>query len=94
MRGKVENPLRLLEYNFYLIDNIDNFTKFINNDEITEEKRPEAVKQYILSKLSVYTKGNKNIKDIYNAINKVYKQTYNNYIQDLKNAITYILKNN
>ena len=90
--GIFENPLRLLEYKYYIMDNVEQFENFINNDEITGEERPNEVKEYIKSKLSIYTDGNKNIEKMYNEINKIYKQSCHNYLQDLKNAIKIIQK--
>lgn len=93
VQGTVENPLRLLEYKYYIMDSVKNFKNFIENDEVTGEPRPKEVKQYILSKLSIYTDKGRNIEEIYNKINKVYKQSCNNYLQDLQNAIKIIHKN-
>ena len=92
IQGKFENPLRLLEYKYYIMDNIEHFENFINNDEITGKPRPNEVQEYIKSKLSIYTDGNKNIEKMYNEINKIYKQSCHNYLQDLKNAIKIIQK--
>lgn len=92
IQGKFENPLRLLEYKYYIMDNREHFENFINNDEITGKERKDAVKEYIKSKLSTYTDGDKNIEKMYNEINKIYKQSCHNYLQDLKNAIKIIQK--
>jgi len=91
-RETVENILRILEYKYYIMDSLEHFENFINNDEVTGENRDEAVKEYIKSRLSTYTDGDKNIEKMYNEINKIYKQSCNNYLQDLKNAIKIIQK--
>lgn len=79
-QGSVENPIRILEYNYYILDSFEHFEEFINKDLITGKERSDEDKQYIINHLATFTNGDtSDLKKIYNNIKSKYKQTFNSY---------------
>lgn len=90
-KAKCYNPLRFLEYNYYILDSFDSFLIFISKNPKTEQEDNER-KEEILSCLKPYNddkpiENEKQIKNVYNEIIKFYNNIYKNYIKIIKNVI-------
>lgn len=83
----LENPVRLFEYNYYLLNSKDNFVKFITTNLASEKSRPNDDIEHIKSKLSVFNNGQFDEDVVYKVILTKYKQTFNTFKKILENAL-------
>ena len=92
-QGKIlcHNPLRFLEYKYYILDSYEHFCEFISKNPKTK-KEDKKRKKEILKCLEPYNddkpiENDKQIKNVYNEIIKFYNNIYKNYIKIIKNVI-------
>lgn len=87
------NPLRFLEYKYYILNSYKNFNTFISKNPITDTEDKKRKKE-ILKCLEPYNndkpidiKNVEEIKNVYNEIIKFYNNIYKNYIKIIENEI-------
>ena len=90
-KAKCYNPLRFLEYNYYILDSFDSFLTFISKNPKTEQEDNER-KEEILSCLKPYNddkpiENEEQLKKVYDGIKKIYKGTFKSYMNIIKNFI-------
>lgn len=91
-KAKCFNPLRFLEYNYYILDSYENFYEFISknpkNPNVEDNKRKEEIlgflKPYNDDK-EIETK--EQLQNVYNGIVKFYKGTFSSYMNIIKQFI-------
>lgn len=99
----LNSPIRFLEYKNTILENLNTFKSFITNDTISGDKREPKDIKIIVASLNKYAEtnpivilydndGNCNInkeglEEVYNKIIDVYNETYNDYIDELEEAL-------
>lgn len=93
-KAKCYNPLRFLEYNYYILDTFDNFKTFISENPKKPGKEDNARKEEILKFLKPYNDDKEinpndenTLKNVYDGIKKIYKGTFKSYMNIIKNFI-------
>lgn len=93
-KAKCYNPLRFLEYNYYILDTFDNFKTFILENPKKPGKEDNARKEEILKFLKPYNDDKEidpenevQLKKVYDGIKKIYKGTFKSYMNIIKNFI-------
>ena len=81
-KAKCYNPLRFLEYNYYILDTFDNFKTFISENPKKPGKEDNERKEEILKFLKPYNDDKEinpndenTLKKVYEGIKKFYKQS-------------------
>lgn len=93
-KAKCYNPLRFLEYNYYILDTFDNFKTFISENPKKPGKEDNERKEEILKFLKPYNDDKEinpndenTLKKVYEGIKKFYKQTFSSYMNLIKQFI-------
>lgn len=82
-----ENPVRLFEYKYYILDSLDSFKKYINTNLASGKERSDEDKKYIINHLAVLNGGDTDIDSLYKVILKKYNQTFNTFKRILENSL-------
>jgi len=82
-----ENPVRLFEYKYYILDSLDSFKKYINTNLASGKERSDEDKKYIINHLAVLNDGDTDIDSLYKVILKKYNQTFNTFKRILENSL-------
>lgn len=82
-----ENPVRLFEYKYYILDSLDSFKKYINTNLASGKERSDEDKKYIINHLAVLNNGDTDIDSLYKVILKKYNQTFNTFKRILENSL-------
>ena len=82
-----ENPVRLFEYKYYILDSLDSLKKYINTNLASGKERSDEDKKYIINHLAVLNNGDTDIDSLYKVILKKYNQTFNTFKRILENSL-------